>query len=316
MSEVTPVAATPATPSSPATPSASTTLSQPAAQGKTPVTAKAPVAPTKGEKTPGQEGVPGTPEKEDFFELVVDGEKRQLTREQAVRQLQKAHAADKRFREAQELTRKNQTLLQMLKEDPESALEQLGLDVDAITNKRVARQAERAMMTPEQLEKQELQQKLEQYESKEKQRQEAEAKAKQEEQDKVVFSRIEKGFLSAAERHGLDGTPENLGRMVEIASEALDLGVPITEDQIISELREREDSAFGKLEKRVLGGLKGEALAKRLGPTVVEEVLKWSVERLRGQAGQPKTPPAESTENSKNVPQYVQPDQFLKKHGF
>lgn len=258
----------------------------------------------------------GKPKEEDTFEVVVKGEKRQYTREQALRKLARDEAADVSYREAKELTRKNQELIAALK-DParfEEVAAKLGHNLDELSQKRLQKAVEHAQLSEEQKELLTERQKRESLEAELKRFKETEAKSKQEKEDEAVFARFEKSFLTAAEKHGLEGTPANLERMVEIAAEAHDLGIPLTEEQVVAELREREDAAFSKLEARVTKGLKGEALAKRLGPAVVEEVLRWSVEKLRGSPpAKPAAPRAEPTEKAKNP--YMTEAEFRKKHG-
>lgn len=311
MSDVAPVA--PVVPV-PAKPDAGSTLP---ASGTVPVAKKAAVKPT----SPATPDGATQPKEEELFEVVEDGEKRQYTREQVVRELQKRGASGKQWREARELTKKNQELIAMLK-DParfEEAATKLGHNLDELSQRRLAKAVEHSQLSEEQKELLTERQKREGLEAELKRFKETEAKTKQEHEDRAAFEHFEKGFLAAADRHGVEGTPDNLQRIVEIASEFHELGIPATEDQVMAELKEREDSAFSKLEARVTKGLKGEALAKRLGPAVVEEVLRWSVERLRG--GPPaaaKTPVQRETSKAdpKNPGGYVTDSEFRKKHGF
>lgn len=302
--------ASPATEAAPAPPS----------PGATPVRPKQPQqAKPEGDSPPGEAKVPTEKTKEEeLFEVIVKGEKRQYTREQALRKLARDEAADKSFIEAKELTRKNQQLIEHLK-DPErveAALEALGHDLDALSQRRLSKAVEQAQMTPEQQELAATKAELEKHKSEAKKREEAAAKAKQEADDAAAFQHFEKGFLQAAERHGVEGTPDNLLRIVEIADEALEHGYSLTEDQVMAELKEREDATFSKLEARVTKGLKGEALAKRLGPTVVGEILRWSVEKVRGGPPAPPPPAQEDEAPRTKAPQYKSPDDYLKKHGF
>lgn len=272
----------------------------------------------EGDSPPGEKDA--AKKEEELFEYVTKGgEKRQLTKEQALRKLARDEAADISFREAKELTRKNQQLVEMLK-DPErfeEAASQLGHDLDELAKRRLSKAVEKAQMTPEQQEVARLKAELEKYQGDAKKREAEAAKAKQEEDDKAAFAHFEKGFLAAAEKHGIEGTPANLERIVEIAAEAMDLGIPLTEDQVMAELKEREDATFAKLEQRVTKGLKGEALAKRLGPGVVEEVLRWSVEKLRGgPPAQPKPAAEEAPAEKKKPTPYISETDFRKRHGF
>lgn len=273
-------------------------------------------APAKAPPPAGEAGKVAEAPKEDLFEIVVNGEKKQLTREQAIRQLQKDSAADERFRKGGEAVKKANTILSMLKDNPREALTQLGVDVRGFSEQVLREAVEEAELTPEQKQHRQDTKELERLRNFEKQQKELGEKQAQAEKDKALFAQLEKGILEHAERGGLEGTPDNLQRISETALELIDLEVPFTPEQLIAEVKEREEAAFGKLEKKVLGGLKGEALAKRLGPTVVEEILQWSIQKLRG--GPPaaaKPAAAPSTPAEKKSPYMTEKD-FDRKHGF
>lgn len=250
----------------------------------------------------------------ELFELEVDGEKVTLTREQAVRQLQKGAAGDKRLREAQEQTQKFQRALELGKANPGDLMKYLGVDAKAFAEKLLAQEAEQALMDPKDRQLLELQRENETFKQQQKANEKTQADQALAEADKKVFAQIEKSFLAAAEAGELEGTPDNLLRMIEVANEAVELGIAPTEAQIVAEVKEREDLAFSQLERKVLGGLKGEKLAKRLGPAVVEAVLTWSVEQLRGTNPYRETASApERTEPGKPRPSFSEAD-YLKKH--
>lgn len=299
------------------------TVTTPPPAAPAPAKAAAPVKPTTPAPTPGKPAAPapkptaetapvdGAPPPadaapkppEDLLEYVVDGEKRQMTREQAIRRLQKETAAEKRMHEAAEALKKAQAFDKFFRERPADALAHAGVDVKAFAQEILKREAETALLSDAEKKELEYQRRIEALETEKKQREEAEAKRQQDERDEVLFAQMEKEYVAAATAAGLEGTPDNLLRMVQIGAEYMDLGVPMTAEQIIAEMRDREDAAFGALEKKVIGGLKGEALAKRLGPAVVEEILKWSIERLNATPAykQPE-PPAEDAEEKRRAP--------------
>lgn len=289
----------------------------PGKQVKPTTAAKAPPPPAAEGEAPAEGTAPPAPEEDDSFEVVEDGVKRRYTREQAIRELQKRGSSTKRYQEVKEQTRQVQAVIEALK-DPErfeSIAQELGHDMDAIAMRRLQARVEHEALTPEQQELVALKRKTAEYEAQETKRKEAAETRSREAADQATFGRLEKGFLEAANRNGLEGTPDNLVRMVEVAKEMLDLGVPLTEDQLIAEVKEREEATFSQLESKVLKSLKGEALAKRLGPAVVEEVLRWSVERIRGQA--PAAKPKTAAEPRRpSGPAYMTDGEFRKKYGF
>jgi hypothetical protein len=276
-------------------------------------------APTEGATS--EAGAEGAKSPEEEFEIVVKGQKRKLTREQAVRELQKGFASEESFRKAKELTQKTQGLLGMLKEKPADALKELGVDVESFARQVLQQRVEAAVeetLPPEEKQARQEKRELEQLRAQIKAREEADIAARHKAQEKQVFSHLEKNIIEAAKRNNMPATPDTLHLIAATASELIDLGVPFTEDQLMAEVRERQDATFGELEKRVLGGLKGEALAQRLGPAVVQEILKWSVERIRG----PRAAPAQKQEatpqgtgNGKPSP-YMTDAEFRRKYGY
>lgn len=264
------------------------------------------------------EDAPLTAEEEEFLEVMQKGEKRRLSKTEAIRRLQKEWAGEENFRAAKELTKKNQAALSMLKEKPAEALKELGVDVEAFARSILQRNIETELektLPPEQQQALAEKRELEQLRLEKQQRAESEARAAQEAQEKKAFEIMEKSMLEAAKKHGLEGTPDTLYRIAEIADEFLELGVEFTEEHLIAELREREDRAFSALEKKVIGGLKGEALAKRLGKSVVEEILNWSVERIRGKPAAA-TPPKQPPPAKQPATQYFTETELRRKEGW
>lgn len=286
--------------------------------------------PTTAPKPNGKAAAPKTPEaakpatekseEDDGLDIVVRGEKKRLTRAEAIRRLQIDEGGTKRFEEAKEASRKTQQLLSQLTDNTEETLTGAGVDVVAFAKKvlgqRISSEMEKQLPAEE---RQVLEEKreLEKLRTEAKKREEADAKSQQLAADEVVFQRLEKGFIEAAKRNGLEGTPEQLERIIGISSEWLDLGFPFNEDHVMQELKEREDASFAQLEAKVTKGLKGEALAKRLGPAVVEEILRWSIEKLRG-GGAPAAAkaPAETKTPEAKPSSYMTDGEHRKKFGF
>lgn len=282
----------PVTPNTPAETTNEAKLTPPPGS-KTPPKAEANALP--GEKTPPD---PKAPTVEELFDVNDGGTIKKRTRDQVIRDAQKGLAFEKRLKQSDQQVQKAQKVLEMIASDPFTAVKELGGDPIKAAQDFLARHAEDQLMSPEQKQQRDMQQRLSQYENQDKQRQEQAQQAQQAEADKRIFASLEKGFIAAAERNGLEGTPENLYRMIEVASEAMEHEIPLSEDQIVQEVKEREDDAFSRLEKRVLGGLKGEALAQRLGPAVVEEIVNWTISKFKNTNPYKKTEEPEETDQN------------------
>jgi hypothetical protein len=99
--------------------------------------------------------------------------------------LQKSKAFDKRSKEFSSYKTNVDAFLKRLQDDPESLLEEMGYDVDSMSEKRLSKKIEELKKSPEQLEKEKMQKELEslkkriESEEKEKERLELEAKRNQ-----------------------------------------------------------------------------------------------------------------------------------------
>lgn len=264
----------PKAPAQPITPKASET------EGLDKKTGAAAITPPEGKKEP-----------EELFELTVNGKVEKLTREQAVRELQKGRAAGEKFKSAAEMTRKAQQLFQALEGDHAGdVLEQiLGDRFDTIAEQRMARRAEQALLTPEEREHASLQRKLADYEAREQQRQEQEQKAQVEQQSNAMVQHLDKAITAIANKGNLPGTPETLAAIAEVLMEADDIGLNMTEEQVAAEVQEKLDGVSKNLEQRILGGLKGDALLDRVGPTIAQAIVDATVARFN--TGNPYAPP-------------------------
>lgn len=89
--------------------------------------------------------------------------------------LQKSKAFDSRLKEFSTYRNQVQALVEQLKNDPESVLERMGLNVDDLAEKRLKRKVEEMQKTPEQLELEKMRKELEDHKKRE-----TELKAKEE----------------------------------------------------------------------------------------------------------------------------------------
>lgn len=76
------------------------------------------------------------------------------------RHLQKSKAFDKRVKEFTGFKSQVDQLMEMLKSDPESVLEKLGLDVDDFAEKRLTKRVEELKKSPEQIEREKMEREL------------------------------------------------------------------------------------------------------------------------------------------------------------
>lgn len=115
--------------------------------------------------------------------------------------LQKSRAFDKRLKEFSSFKSQVDTLLEQLKNDPESVLEKLGYNVDDMAAKRLERKVEEMKKSPEQLEKEKMAQELEDLRKEKKrieeEKQQAELEKMRNEQAQQIETDISEALESA-----------------------------------------------------------------------------------------------------------------------
>lgn len=270
--------------------------------------------PAGGEGGDGAEPAPAETKEPELYEVVIDGEKRSLTREQLISRAQRAEAANKRFQEASALAKKAQAAIERLEKEPLAVLLEHGVDVGALSTKHLAERAEEALLSPEQRELKAAQAELARYKDQETkaaaQKQEAEQKAAYDQ----VATHLEKSFIEAATKTGLETSPDALEMMTTVALEAVELKLNMTVEQIAAEAKERLDALASKRDAKVAAGLTGEKLLHYLGPKTVEAVLKASLEKLKGASPYraPAAPAAEPAPAAPAASRFISPAEWQK----
>ena len=167
--------------------------------------------------------------------------------------LQKSKAFDKRSKEFSSYKNNVDAFLKRLQEDPESLLEEMGYDVDSMSEKRLAKKVEELKKSPDQLEKEKMQKELEslkkriEAEEKEKQRLELEAQRNQHAME------IQEGIIKGLEANK-SKLPKDNPRVIEMIGQnmlfAMKNGypnvspkdvIPIVERQYRDEIRKFMD---------------------------------------------------------------------------
>jgi hypothetical protein len=159
-------------------------------------------APSGGAQTATQTSVP------DSYEVVIDGQKQAVSRDELLRGYQRAAAANRRFEEAQKARREAEEMRSALAKDPWAALKQAGLDPDQIAQQRILEAIQREQMTPEQRALAEERGKREALEQQIKQREVAEQKAKVDSETQAHIQRFNQLIPQAMEQAGLPRDPE------------------------------------------------------------------------------------------------------------
>ena len=150
------------------------------------------------------------PEQPRRFKVKVDDAEEEVDEQELLRGYQKAKSSDKRFQEASRLRQEAaqiHDLVKQLKDNPD-LLEQLGIDVDSYSEKRMLRNLERSLKSPEELE-------LEEYRS---EKQKREAKRQEEAQAfelDQVSNEIDTEIFNVLSSNDMKPTPRLIARIAE-----------------------------------------------------------------------------------------------------
>lgn len=310
-----PVAVAPA-PAAPNAPTPAANIAKPA-----------PVAGTSVAKPP--EGAATAPAAaETHFEVKVNGETKKYTRAEAERLLSKAGFADATVQQAKQALkaaaelRAKQAEQDALWDDDEkleAELKRRG-KLDKLSLKRLEHKMAEADMTPEQRAIKERDDRIAELEGKTKAADEEKKQAQISERAKRIQARVSSELDTAWERAGFERGADNFAAVYDVMREWRDLGLlpkgeefnAMHADRIIEQARDNIEGSFKRLESATLKGLKGKALVDRLGKSVVDEVLRYRVELLRGGGAKPQnqTPPPK---NGEATPTYTTPQELMAK---
>lgn len=181
-----------------------------AVEPKTPSTSEAPVEPAKK------------------FKVKVDDRDEEVDESELLKGYQKAKASDKRFQEASQLRKEAerekaqiQDLLKQVKENPD-LLEQLGIDLDGYSEKRMLRKLERSLKSPEELELEELRSFKSKQEESGKKAAEVQAAKELEQQYALAAEQIDKEVFETLKSAGMKPTPRLVARLAEQMIASLD----------------------------------------------------------------------------------------------
>jgi len=260
----------------------------------------------------------------------------EIDEEEVARGYLHAREANKRFQEAaaerkaaekakEEAKKLAEERFEKLKSDPFSVLAELGLNPRELSEEYLIRQLEKEMMSPEQKEKLDLEEKLKSYEQKEAERKaEEEARAEQakKEQEQQEITSLRKkyaeeyqgSFINALDKAGLPKNPTTVRRVAEVVLNSLSQGEEIPVEHAIRIVEQDYRSGLSEFLKE----LDADTLAKFLGDEAVDKLRQRNVAKVKNP-----TPKKEQVEEKpKSAPkerQFMDPyewqQELKRKHG-
>lgn len=239
------------------------------------------------------------------FRLKIDGEEieEELDDHEITVRLQKERAAAKRFEEAARRTKEINAILAKAKEDPAGFLQEFGVDPDEFAKSRLDAEIERLKKTPEQLQMEEYERRISEFEAREMQAREAEERAQREAYQKQVTEQVHAEFLEALDSLGYEDKGFErtvlLPLMAEIALANEQFGVGLSPAQLAREAERR----LNTIAQKPLKTLKGEKLLKFVGEDAAKEIMRASLSRRRASANNPLPQPREAAKQKPPAPE-------------
>lgn len=233
------------------------------------------------------------------FKLKVDGddfeEEIDLSNEaELVKRFQLAKAAEKRISQSKAEKQKAMEILKafedgtLLKKHPKSR---------ELAEKFLLEQLEDEMLTPEQKEYKQLKAFKEQKEREEAESKKAEAEAIAKQREQSIAQQFQKTIIDALDKSGLPKTPDLAKRMATIMKKNLDLGLDLTSDDLVAEVKSEANAML----KALVGSASGDQLIALLGEDVAKKIRAYDVQRLKSQTGtQPKKEPSVKSPKSED----------------
>lgn len=213
------------------------------------------------------------------FKLKVDGEEFEeefdlSNREELTKRFQLAKAAEKRIGQAKT---EKQKAMEIIKAYEDGTILQNHPKARELAEKLLLKQLEDEMMDPKDKELLSTKEKLAKYEKDEEDRKkqiEAQAMAAKELE---VAKGLQNTIIEALEKSGLPKTPDLAKRMAYIMKKNLEMGLSLTPDDLVSELK---SEVLGMI-KSIVGGSDGEKLISLLGDDAAKKIRAYDVKKIK-----------------------------------
>lgn len=207
-----------------------------------------------------------------------------MTPEEADKYVGLGYSANSKFQEAAQLRKEAEAFVQALVTDPESALSELGIDIDGLAEKRLTEKLKREMMDPVQRELEELrawkQKQEEERTTSEKTRQEQAARQQHEQLRQQASQQYIAKMGEVLQKMNLPRTEETIQWLSEEVANAVRHGFDMDFELAASRVRNRYQSAI----KSLVSQLDGEQLLEVLGgDDTVNKIRKFDLSRLQQQ---------------------------------
>lgn len=217
-------------------------------------------------------------EAERKFKLKFGKSEREMTEKELIAAAQKGWAADERFQEGAKAKKTAEKFFNDLKKDPEAMdalLKHIGRDPVEVYKNRLSKELKRKLMTPEQIELEDLRDKVRRGEEERTKREQEEHNKKVAELQIKYEQQYDQEMSAAISASGLPKTPMTVKRCAEIQYRALEQGYDLPWDVVIAEVRNQYQNDF----KELFGSAEADSLEKMFGNDVAKKFTAASLKK-------------------------------------
>lgn len=241
------------------------------------------------------------------YKYKVDGREveEELSDEDVRQHLSMSKAANKRFQEAATIKKQSEQLIKMLRENPEAVLDNPQImgnkKFREIAENYLIKQIDEQMLSPEQKQQRDMEQKLRQYEQAEKERKDQIEAEQMEKMQSHYAQDYETKIVAGLSSQGIPKTPRTVKRMAELMSKNLQYGLELEPSQLAEMVKQDYLADIQEL----FGATEADALLNLLGDNVSNKIRQADLKKLK--ASQPQFNRMGSNSSSPTTPR--QPDQ-------
>lgn len=238
------------------------------------------------------------------YKLKVDGAEEDVDEDTLIGLAQKGKSADKRFREASEMEKRNQAFIEAIRKDPDAVLEHMGPEayeraiLRAVNSKKpeVQKAAERAFqkllddanMPEDEKRRRDLDQREAKLREIEEQREKAEREAQETAAVEAARGEYMRVMPLALKAVALPVTDRTIARLAYFLDASMESEHPLTvEDAAQQVAAEYKGDVAGMLQ-----GLDGDAILALLGDDALKKVRAADLKRVQSQPGRTPAPTA------------------------
>ena len=197
--------------------------------------------------------------------------------EYLTKQFELSRAAQKAMQENSSVQKQVQALFNSLKGDTANTLKQMGIDPKEFAASIVEEEIKKSQMSPEQLERMELQQQVKKLENERKREQEEYQKRELEQRYKQDYERVENQMIQAIEKTDLPRSPYVVKKIADKMLVGVQNGVDLTPDEVMPLVREEILNDI----KSLFEALPADAAENLIGKDFLNNIRKKNIAKAK-----------------------------------